>query len=236
MTVSPTPNTAPSPSMASKKRYLFEPGEGGWSVLRPSRGPCSPRRSSGSIPPCSPSIVWKAMGIEVVPAEVRRAEREAASARAVQEARRRRDRDPDPARGREALGCFPSRTRTAASLRSAELKGKVVLIDCWAAWSGPCTEKLPRLKALYDRRRGEGFEVIGLNFDDDPRAGGASGPSDGLALAAGLRARGDRTRRLWNEDSNLPNFPRSLLIDRQGILRWDGGPDDLEARVESLLK
>ena len=47
---------------------------------------------------------------------------------------------------------------------------------------------------------------------------------------------GNPTRRLWNEDSSLPNFPRSLLIDRQGLLRWDGGPDDLEARVESLLK
>ena len=121
-------------------------------------------------------------------------------------------------------------------IRSAELKGKVVLIDCWATWSGPCTEKLPRLKALYERRRGEGFEVIGLNFDLN------RGHADSMVKALGLTWRqvfvpaDDRTRFLWKQGPELPSYPRSLLIDRQGILRWDGGPGELDARVAELLR
>jgi thiol-disulfide isomerase/thioredoxin len=174
------------------------------------------------------------MGIEVVPAEVRRAAREAASARAGWEAR---------AAGIEILTRpevgkpleFSFKDTRGRVVRSAELRGKVVLIDCWASWSGPCTEKLPRLKTLYERRRSDGFEVIGLNFDDD------RGRAERLVRVMALPwpqvfVPVDSSRRLWKEASDLPNFPRSLLIDRQGILRWDGGPGELEARIDSLLK
>ena len=108
----------------------------------------------------------KRLGIEVIPAEVRRDARAAASVRAMQAAREARvEILPRPEVGKPFE--FSLTDTKGRLIRSAELKGKVVLIDCWAGWCSPCMAKMPRLKAVCQRRRGDGFEVIGVNFDHD---------------------------------------------------------------------
>ncbi len=51
------------------------------------------------------------------------------------------------------------------TFKLADLKGKVVLVDFWATWCGPCREQAPRLAALRTKYQSKGLEVIGLNLD-----------------------------------------------------------------------
>lgn len=51
----------------------------------------------------------------------------------------------------------------------SKYQGKVVLVDFWATWCGPCLQELPNVRKNYENYRDKGFEVVGINLDDDPQ-------------------------------------------------------------------
>lgn len=55
---------------------------------------------------------------------------------------------------------------TGEKFQQDSLKGKVVLIDFWASWCGPCRAEFPNLRELYTKYHDLGFEIIGVNVDD----------------------------------------------------------------------
>ncbi len=48
------------------------------------------------------------------------------------------------------------------------IKGKVILVNFWATWCAPCMAELPALQGLYERLRGQGFQIVGVAIDDSP--------------------------------------------------------------------
>jgi thiol-disulfide isomerase/thioredoxin len=60
---------------------------------------------------------------------------------------------------------FDEKDLDGKSLSVANYKGKVVLIDFWATWCGPCVHELPNVIKTYEKHHGEGFEIIGISLD-----------------------------------------------------------------------
>ena len=217
-----------------KARYLFEGLEGGWGGSAPFPNVVLGMKEYRLDPEVLPFDRVRSLGIEVVPAEVRREAKAAASVRAIQEARGAGiEILPRPEVGKSYE--FALTAANSEELRSSALKGKVVLIDCWASWSGPSTERHTGLKKLYERRRGDGFEVISLNFDQDRTSAERLIKAQALPWLQVFVPGDARTRRLWDEGPGLPKFSRLLLIDRDGVLRWDGDTAELDERIAELL-
>ncbi len=111
---------------------------------------------------------------------------------------------------------FSVRDIRGRPVRSADLSGKVVLIDFWATWCGPCKKEMPGYQRLLDRYGPQGLVVIGFKFDtmkdtEDPiQFAKRIGVRYPLAVA---------TAAIREKFGGIEGLPTTLLYDRQGILR-----------------
>ena len=121
-------------------------------------------------------------------------------------------------------------------ISSAELRGKVVLVDFWATWCQPCKKEMPGYQKLLDLYGSRGFAVVGFKFDtmmdtEDPvQFAKKIGVHYPLAVAPD---------ELKQKFGGIEGLPTTMLYDRQGILRKKiigfEYTDVLEAELKSLL-
>ena len=81
---------------------------------------------------------------------------------------------PKPYDARLVVGAQPfalsDKTLDGKTISLNDYQGKVVLLDFWATWCGPCVGELPNVKANYDKYHAQGFEIVGISLDEDKDA------------------------------------------------------------------
>jgi thiol-disulfide isomerase/thioredoxin len=108
------------------------------------------------------------------------------------------------------------RMKGGSTIDLGTLKGKVVLLDIWASWCGPCKEEMPLLDDMAGRLKDKGIEFIAVSIDEEK------------AMAeAFLAARPQWTLMVAHDPQGKlpellqpPKMPTSYLIDAQGIVRY----------------
>jgi len=118
-------------------------------------------------------------------------------------------------------------------LSSADLRGKVVLVDFWATWCQPCKKEMPGYQKLVDEYGARRFVVIGFKFDtmmdmEDPlQFASKIGVHYPLAVA---------TDDVKQRFGGIEGLPTTMLYDRQGILRTKVIGFEYTDNIEQALK
>jgi thiol-disulfide isomerase/thioredoxin len=118
-------------------------------------------------------------------------------------------------------------------LSSADLRGKVVLVDFWATWCQPCKKEMPGYQKLADRYSTGGLVVIGFKFDTMPDM------EDPLQFAKGIGVRyplAVATEDVKQRFGGIEGLPTTMIYDRQGILRTRVIGFEYTDRIEQVLK
>ena len=128
--------------------------------------------------------------------------------------------------GRDTLG----KVQTLAAHR-----GKVVLLDFWSSYCGPCRQENRRMLTVYPRYHAQGFEIMSFSMDNDRSMWLAAIRADGMPWPQASDLRGGAGATPGSYD--IIDLPRNVLIDRSGkIYARDLHGDDLIRAVEMLLK
>lgn len=122
-----------------------------------------------------------------------------------------------------------------------QYRGKVVLLNVWATWCGPCLEEMPAMQRLYEALEGTDFEILAVSIDarvgETDLAGRPGGDLEAFAAELGLtftilhNPAGD-IQRVYQ----TTGVPESFVIDRQGmIVKKIAGPTEWDAPVNEEL-
>jgi thiol-disulfide isomerase/thioredoxin len=104
-------------------------------------------------------------------------------------------------------------------------KGKVVLIDFWATWCGPCREGIPKLNKWAEKYKDD-VVVIGIS---DEKAETVNGFRKGTPMNYSLAL--DATKKM-NGFVGVQGIPHVLVISADGVVRWQGWPDDPKDKLD----
>ena len=115
----------------------------------------------------------------------------------------------------------------------AKMKDKVVLVDFWATWCGPCVGELPHVKAAYDKLHEKGFEIVGISFDQNKEALEKFVADKQMAWPQFFDGKGWQNQ--FGQEFGIQSIPAMWLVDKKGNLRDLNGREDLAAKVEKLL-
>ncbi len=122
------------------------------------------------------------------------------------------------------------------SLNLQQFKGKVVYVDFWASWCGPCAKSFPFMNQLDNELKGQGLEVIGINLDEEIE----EAKQFLQQTPASFTIAKDLDKKCA-KDFGVKAMPSSYLIDRKGVIRHEhlgfrpGEAEEFKLLVEQLL-
>lgn len=141
---------------------------------------------------------------------------------------------PGPAQGDQAPD-FALPTITGDTLRLSDYRGKIVLLDFWATWCGPCRSELPHVREAYQRYHPRGFEIVGVSLDQTPEKLKEFIKANDMTWPQIFQGRGAMTP--LKQSYMVKSIPSTFLLDRDGrVVATQLRGAQLAQVIEALLR
>jgi thiol-disulfide isomerase/thioredoxin len=115
-----------------------------------------------------------------------------------------------------------------------DFKGKVVLIDFWATWCGPCVAEVPNVVAAYEKYHDKGFAIMGISLDSDKEALLKFTKEHKMTWAQCFDGEGFDGK--FPKRFGVGTIPCMWLVDKEGNLVSFHGRENLQKKIEALLE
>lgn len=118
------------------------------------------------------------------------------------------------------------------------LRGKVVVIDFWATWCGPCVAEMPHMKDLYEQYHAKGVEFIGVSLDQPEDKGGLEKLKKFVAdkeIPWPQYYQGNGWESEFSAGWGINGIPTLFIVDKQGNLKSTSARGKLEELIPQLL-
>jgi len=114
-----------------------------------------------------------------------------------------------------------------------KMRGKVVLVDFWATWCQPCVEMLPTVKEAYDKFHAKGFEIAGIDLDEEKASLTNFVAEQKMAWPQFFDGKYWETK--YAVEFGVKDLPAMWLVDKKGVLRYINAGFDFTNKIEHLL-
>jgi thiol-disulfide isomerase/thioredoxin len=120
-------------------------------------------------------------------------------------------------------------------LALSSLRGKVVLIDFWASWCGPCRKENPNVKKIYEKYKDQGFEIYAVSLDNNAAQWKGAIAKDGLGWLHVSELLG--WKGTVSSAYGVGSIPQTFLLDKEGrIVKTGFRSHELESLIQPLLQ
>lgn len=139
--------------------------------------------------------------------------------------------------GKELPG-FSGKTLNGENLSLSDYKDKVILVDVWASWCGPCKQEFPFLIELYDKYSDKDFSILTVNIDEE---------KENVKKFISHLKKDVPFKIIFDPEGKIPTkfnidaIPTVYILDKKGVVRYshlgfmDSEKDKYKSEIETLL-